>query len=279
MEQTPSGLPTATPDTVTRVDPTGLPTPITVGGSPSAIALGAGGVWVANRGDDTVVRIDPSTRAVTTTIPVGKAPAGIAFGAGSVWVANSGDGTVSRIDPETDKVIETIDGRRKPTEHRRRERADLGDRRPADDRKHPGESSGGTAHLSSECDVDSMDPALAYFLVVWQLLAATCAKLLNYPDKPAPAGAQLVPEVAESLPTRSADGKTYTFTIRKGFRFSPPSGEPVTAQTFKYAIERTLSPTMKSCWLGATCATSWAPAPTNPAGRLTSAESSPRATG
>ena len=55
-----------------------------------------------------------------------------------------------------------------------------------------------------------------------------------------------MPEVAQSLPTRSADGKTYTFTIRKGFRFSPPSNEPVTAQTFKYAIERSLSPMMKS---------------------------------
>jgi peptide/nickel transport system substrate-binding protein len=49
-----------------------------------------------------------------------------------------------------------------------------------------------------------------------------------------------VPEVARSLPTRSPDGKTYTFRIRPGFRFSPPSNEPVTAQTFKLAIERGL---------------------------------------
>ena len=59
-EQTPPGSPTATPEqspvSIHRAD-----TPITVGGSPSAIAVGAGGVWVANRGDDTVVRIDPST--------------------------------------------------------------------------------------------------------------------------------------------------------------------------------------------------------------------------
>ena len=89
--------------------PRGCSTPITVGNGPSAIALGAGGVWVANTGDDTVVRIDPSTRAVTTTFPVGKAPVGVAVGTGSVWVANSGDGTVSRIDPEINKVTETIE--------------------------------------------------------------------------------------------------------------------------------------------------------------------------
>src|ERR1700686_2192782 len=70
--------------------------------------------------------------------------------------------------------------------------------------------------------------------------------LLNYPDKSGPAGSRLIPEVAQSLPARSADGRTYTFTTRPGFRFSPPSNEPVTAQTFKDTIERTLNPRMKS---------------------------------
>jgi len=41
-------------------------------------------------------------------------------------------------------------------------------------------------------------------------------------------------------------GKTYTFVVRKGFRFSPPSNEPVTARNFAYALERTLSPRLKS---------------------------------
>jgi peptide/nickel transport system substrate-binding protein len=41
---------------------------------------------------------------------------------------------------------------------------------------------------------------------------------------------------------RSADGKSYTFTIKPGFHFSPPSNAPVTAQTFKFSIERALSP-------------------------------------
>jgi ABC-type transport system substrate-binding protein len=69
---------------------------------------------------------------------------------------------------------------------------------------------------------------------------------LNYPDQPGPAGSQLTAEVATSLPAVSADGKTYTFTIRDGFRFSPPSNAPVTAETFQHAIERSLSPEMKS---------------------------------
>ena len=41
-------------------------------------------------------------------------------------------------------------------------------------------------------------------------------------------------------------GRTYTFTIRPGFRFAPPSNQAVTAQTFKDTIERTLNPEMKN---------------------------------
>src|SRR6266571_2387782 len=44
------------------------------------------------------------------------------------------------------------------------------------------------------------------------------------------------------MPTVSADGRTYTFRIRPGYRFSPPSNQPVTAETFRYSIERALSP-------------------------------------
>jgi ABC-type oligopeptide transport system substrate-binding subunit len=46
------------------------------------------------------------------------------------------------------------------------------------------------------------------------------------------------------MPTVSADGRRYTFTIRPGYQFSPPSNEPVTAETFRYSIERALSPNL-----------------------------------
>jgi Bacterial extracellular solute-binding proteins, family 5 Middle len=91
-------------------------------------------------------------------------------------------------------------------------------------------------------DIDYVDPALAYYVISWQIEHATCARLLNYPD----AGGPLQPEVAQGLPTVSPDGLTYTFTLRDGFRFSPPSGDPVTPANFKYALERLLSPSMAS---------------------------------
>src|SRR5262249_37830953 len=80
-----------------------------------------------------------------------------------------------------------------------------------------------------------VDPQVAYVTTAWWLEYATAAKLYNYPDRQGPAGAKLVPEVASNF-TVSNNGKRYTFTIRKGFRFS--DGKPVTANNFKYAINR-----------------------------------------
>jgi peptide/nickel transport system substrate-binding protein len=80
-----------------------------------------------------------------------------------------------------------------------------------------------------------IDPQIAYVTTAWWLEYATAAKLYNYPDKSGPAGSKLVPEVASKF-TVSNGGKRYTFTIRKGFKFS--DGKPVTANSFKYAINR-----------------------------------------
>jgi peptide/nickel transport system substrate-binding protein len=236
---------------VVRVDPASgiVVETIPVGHAPAAIAIGEGSVWVADRFDNKVVRIDPSTNAVKSTIQVGESPVDIAVGSDGVWVANSGDGTVSRIDPRTDTVVKTIPIGGSPhgieAGPAGRVWVSVQARAPLASAK-----AGGTLRVVGEGDVDFIDPALAFGTYSWPLEFATCATLLTYPDKPAPAGSQLVPEVAVALPKRSADGKTYTFTIRNGFRFSPPSNAPVTAQTFKDTIERTLNPKMKSPALG-----------------------------
>jgi peptide/nickel transport system substrate-binding protein len=88
-----------------------------------------------------------------------------------------------------------------------------------------------------------VDPQLAYVTTAWSLEYATAAKLYNYPDKAGTAGAKLVPEVASNF-TVSNGGKVYTFTIRKGFRFS--DGKPVTANNFKYAINRVANKALAS---------------------------------
>jgi ABC-type transport system substrate-binding protein len=90
------------------------------------------------------------------------------------------------------------------------------------------------------------DPQRPHDLHDRELDYATCANLLGYPEANGPAGSVLQPEVAAAMPSVSGDGLTYTFRIRHGFRFSPPSNEPVTAQTFRYSIERALSKSLSA---------------------------------
>jgi DNA-binding beta-propeller fold protein YncE len=78
----------STRDTVVRIDPaTGrLTHRIKVGHTPTAIAVGADAVWVANRADGTVSRIDPRRKALEKTIRVGAEPVDLVAGLGAVWV-------------------------------------------------------------------------------------------------------------------------------------------------------------------------------------------------
>jgi peptide/nickel transport system substrate-binding protein len=105
---------------------------------------------------------------------------------------------------------------------------------------------GGTLRINLAADTDHVDPALAYYQISVQYLYSACTMLLNYPDKAGPEGSRLQPEVAQEMPKVSADGKTYTFTVREGFKLSPPSNEAVTADTFRAVIERNLSSKLQS---------------------------------
>jgi ABC-type oligopeptide transport system substrate-binding subunit len=103
---------------------------------------------------------------------------------------------------------------------------------------------GGTLRVGRGRDIDSIDPALAYNPDSWMLEFATCATLYSYPDKPAPAGAIVIPEVATSFPKVSADGKTQTIQLKRTFRFN--TGQLVTAANFVAALNRDANPKLDS---------------------------------
>jgi peptide/nickel transport system substrate-binding protein len=103
---------------------------------------------------------------------------------------------------------------------------------------------GGTLRVDLRSDWDYIDPALAYFTQSWQILNATNLKLLAFPDKEGPAGSRMVVQAATGFPKVSRDGKTYTFTIKQGFKFS--DGKPVTAANFAASFKRALTPRMQS---------------------------------
>lgn len=97
--------------------------------------------------------------------------------------------------------------------------------------------------FSPAAGLDYVDPALSFSPGGWSLLDATCARLYTYPDTASPGSFRLQPEVAAGYSV-STDLKTYTFTLRRGFRFS--NGEPVRASAFARAINRVLDPVVQS---------------------------------
>ncbi len=101
---------------------------------------------------------------------------------------------------------------------------------------------GGTFRLSA-VEFDAVDPAVAITRPAWMAQNLTCTPLMTYPDRPAPTGFRVVPGMAASWLRISRSGKTYMFTIRRGFRFS--DGTPVTARNFEYEIKRLLDPRMR----------------------------------
>ena len=106
-------------------------------------------------------------------------------------------------------------------------------------------SKGGTLRLNmADADFDFVDPQLAYRTDDWSMIYATSMPLVGFEEKAGAAGAQLTPQAATAFPTVSKDGKTYTFHIRPGLKFS--NGSPVTAASFQRSWERILSPKMGS---------------------------------
>ncbi len=104
---------------------------------------------------------------------------------------------------------------------------------------------GGTLRLNmADADFDFVDPQLAYRTDDWSMIYATSMPLVGFEEKTGAAGAQLTPQAATSFPTVSKDGKTYTFHIRPGLKFS--DGSAVTAASYQRAWERILSPKMGS---------------------------------
>lgn len=278
------------PGQLVRLDPaTGRVVKRIVIGSPTAIAFGAGAVWIGGPYDG-VTRIDPSTNTVRHREPLpntvtgiavgngyvwatvgaddavwqldtdgnvqrsfdtGSGPAGVTISGGAVWVANSRDGTVTRVDPSEPNARTTTGVGNRPAAVVAvpvASGAELWltvEERPAGALLPPNGARivmGSDSPSSISAAIASVDPAIAFSPQAYQWEYATAVKLFNYPDEPPPAGLRPQPELAAGPPVVSDGGTTYTFRIRSGFRFSPPSNELVTAATVRDSIERALSP-------------------------------------
>jgi len=205
----------------------------------SDLAVGDGSVWAPIVPDGVVFKLSEDDLSIQTSLPTGADPERASFGSGRLWVANTASKAVS--------LVDDVSGTRRQLRSQAR---------PTTATYHYGlvwaaaaaaptplpPIKGETLRISTPTDTavdpDPMDGKGS----VRQLMYATCANLLYYPDSTGPAGTRLRPEIAAAMPTVSRDGRTYTFRIRPGYRFSPPSGDAVTAETFRHTLERSLSP-------------------------------------
>jgi YVTN family beta-propeller protein len=91
-----------------RLSPGGLARSAALPGTPAAMTAAAGSLWLADPGDQTVLRADARSGSVIDRIPVSGQPGSLAAGAAAVWVASTLNGTIERIDPPTGTVTQTI---------------------------------------------------------------------------------------------------------------------------------------------------------------------------
>jgi DNA-binding SARP family transcriptional activator/ABC-type branched-subunit amino acid transport system substrate-binding protein len=70
----------------------------------TALAVGAGAVWIADPVGGSVWRIDPDPKPILGTIRLEVGVGGVAFGEGAVWATNELADEVYRIDPDTNEA-------------------------------------------------------------------------------------------------------------------------------------------------------------------------------
>ena len=202
-----------------------------VGTGPGSLAFAAGDLWVANSLASTVSRIDPATVTVRATIPVGSGPSAVTAAGESVWVANQYSGSVSRIDPRRDAVVATVAVGGMPTSLIAGG-GSLWVGVGASGASHRG----GTLVIASVATFSSVDPAFFNSAEPPAFGGLAYDTLVTFNHTGGDDGLRLVPDLSLTLPTPTDRGRTYTFGLRPGMRYS--NGAAVRAGDFRRAIER-----------------------------------------
>ena len=223
----------ASSGTVSRVVPgEGETQSIPVGRGPAALEFADGALWVANAEDGTVSRIDPATGSVTGTERVGNEPVALASAGGAVWVATARDGAIARIDPETAQITERYEVGNEP-----RTLAATDDGVWVGVEASPAVHRGGTLRLVSEAGV-STDPHSPDRGAV-TVLSSVYDGLVTYRRAGGSGGTTIVPDLAVSIPVPTDEGRTYTFTLRDGIRYS--NGQMLSPRDVVGTFERILT--------------------------------------
>jgi DNA-binding SARP family transcriptional activator/DNA-binding beta-propeller fold protein YncE len=98
------------PDAISRISP-GLgrvTSTFRVEGTPVALAVSDGSLWIALGTAGKLLRVDTTTEAPAAVIPLPNAPTAVVAVRSGVWVASEAGGAVYRIDPRQNKIVAVI---------------------------------------------------------------------------------------------------------------------------------------------------------------------------
>jgi len=95
---------------------------------------------------------------------------------------------------------------------------------------------GGTLKLLAKAGDGTLDPHVNYSNGNWQIFQAMYDGLLAFKKVGGDASYELAADLAEAMPEMSKNGRTYTFTLRKGVKFG--TGDEVTVEDVKASFER-----------------------------------------
>jgi ABC-type transport system substrate-binding protein/tRNA A-37 threonylcarbamoyl transferase component Bud32/outer membrane protein assembly factor BamB len=207
----------------------------------SDLVVGDGFVWTSKVPEGLVYRLSEDDLSVLGAVQGGPDPERLSFAGGRLWVANGTGRAVSRLDVRSGARRQFAASAETTLVGYDRGLVWTG-ARPSPRPLPP--IAGPELRIATPQSI-SADPVQTHSQVDEQRVYATCANLLGYPDADGRSSAELRPEIAAAMPVVSRGGRRYTFRVRRGFRFSPPSNESVTAETFRSTVERALSPKLE----------------------------------
>jgi DNA-binding SARP family transcriptional activator/streptogramin lyase len=202
------------------------------------LTAGGGWVWATSEARGLLWQLRPDG-AVQDVVDVPAPATELAYADGAVWISGYTSGTVTRVDAETLK-LRTI--------HTDQPLAGMAAAPEvvafstfASERASLAGVQGPVARILMTRDlIGDSDPAAPIIFgdrdADWQRQAATCLSLYEY------RGPRLAADAARGRAARRSNGRVWTFRVRPGFAFSPPSGERVDAGTFAATIERSTAP-------------------------------------
>jgi ABC-type transport system substrate-binding protein len=102
-----------------------------------------------------------------------------------------------------------------------------------------GPRDGGTFRFYAGSNVRTLDPLVGYDELSTTINRLLFDGLLDYADD-----GTMIPRLATAMPTVTNEGKTFTFTLRRGVRFH--NGRELVAEDVRFTIERLLTPSSGS---------------------------------